>query len=90
MNAVQDQFASNLRYLRKRAGYSQEELSYRADLHRTNVGMLERAVRMPRIDTLVKLAGALGVTAAELLDGIDWTPPRPVTGSFGASEPPES
>jgi len=86
--SVSEQFAANLLYLRKRSGYSQEELSYRAALHRTNVGMLERAMRMPRIDTLVKLAGALGVTAEELLDGIVWTPPEPATGSFEVSESP--
>jgi transcriptional regulator with XRE-family HTH domain len=36
--------------------------------------MLERGERMPRIDTLVKLAGVLSIPPGDLLKGIDWTP----------------
>jgi transcriptional regulator with XRE-family HTH domain len=85
---VREQFASNLLYLRKRSGLSQEEVSFRASLHRTEVGMLERGVRLPRIDTLVKLAGALEVTPAELLDGISWRPAEIPSGRFETSESP--
>ena len=46
----------------------------RASIHRTAVGMIERGERLPRIDTLVKLTGALGVSADELLDGLGWEP----------------
>lgn len=67
-------FGRNLLGCRKRAGISQEELGVRASLHRTQVGLLERGGRLPRIDTLAKLAGALGVPASELLDGIAWRP----------------
>jgi hypothetical protein len=37
---------------------------------------------MPRIDTLVKLATALGIPAAELMDGIRWTPGDAQPGQF--------
>ena len=53
---------------------SQEELGVRASLHRTEIGQLERGLRVARIDTLIKLAGALAVSPMELLEGIDWTP----------------
>lgn len=69
-------FGQNLVRCRRRAGISQEELGFLASLHRTEVGMLERGVRIARIDTLIKLAGALQVSPEELLDGLDWTPPR--------------
>jgi transcriptional regulator with XRE-family HTH domain len=69
---VAEQFGSNLVYLRKRARLSQEDLSWRADLHRTEISQLERGLRVPRIDTLAKLAASLEVCADELLDGIDW------------------
>jgi transcriptional regulator with XRE-family HTH domain len=83
---VAEEFGRNLAYCRKRAKISQEELSVRASLHRTAVGMLERGERTPRIDSLVKLAGSLGVSAAELLDGLEWQPGETVYGSFRLSE----
>jgi XRE family transcriptional regulator, regulator of sulfur utilization len=62
----------NLRRYRRGAGLSQEELSFRASLHRTAVGQLERAERTARADTLVKLAGALAISPGDLLEGIVW------------------
>lgn len=75
-------FGDNLAYEREEAGLTQEELGLRADLHRTEVSQLERGLRVPRIDTLVKLAASLGVTPEALLDGIEWKPARLVTGGF--------
>lgn len=80
--SVADQFGKNLVYLRKRADLSQEEVSQLANLHRTEVSMLERGIRLARIDTLVKLAGALEVTPDELLDGVDWKPAAYRPGRF--------
>jgi transcriptional regulator with XRE-family HTH domain len=65
---------ANLRRARKRADLSQEELAVRASLHRTAVGQLERGERVARADTLVKLAGSLGIRPGELLDGLQWEP----------------
>ena len=67
-------FGENLRRTRRRVGLSQEELGWRSSLHRTEVGLLERGARTPRIDTLIKLACALGVEPGVLLAGIDWMP----------------
>lgn len=73
--AFATRFGANLAYCRNRAGdISQEELGMRADLHRTAVGQLERGERVARSDTLVKLAGSLGIPYDELLDGLLWTP----------------
>jgi len=79
-------FGQNLVRARKRAGLSQEEVGFRASLHRTEVGMLERGIRLPRIDTLIKLAGAIEVDPAELLDGLDWSPGAPRIGQFRISD----
>lgn len=86
-------FGENLARCRKRADMSQEELAIRASLHRTEIGMLERGVRVARIDTLVKLAGALSIPPGELIEGIDWAPGgtrigqfKPAPGSGGAAE----
>lgn len=67
-------FGRNLRKARKRAGLSQEEVGFRASLHRTEVGLLERGTRMPRVDTLIKVAAAVGVRIdCALLAGIAWS-----------------
>jgi transcriptional regulator with XRE-family HTH domain len=79
---VAEQFAENLLIYRRRAGLSQEELAFRASLHRTEIGELERAARVPRIDTLVKLAGALSVTPGDLTKGIAWIPGGTRVGRF--------
>ena len=80
--AVAERFAHNLRRARASIGLSQEELAFRASLHRTEVGLLERAERTPRIDTLAKLAGALGVEPTALLAGIRWDPGDYQPGGF--------
>jgi len=77
-------FGENLARCRKRAEMSQEELGIRASLHRTEVSQLERGLRVARIDTLVKLAGALGVAPSELIEGIDWSPGSTTSGRFMA------
>lgn len=71
---VADRFAANLSGLRKRAEITQEELAFRASLHRTEIGLLERGARLPPIDTLAKLAGALEIEPEAFFDGITWTP----------------
>jgi transcriptional regulator with XRE-family HTH domain len=81
MNVAQ-QFAENLLIYRRRAGLSQEALGFRADLHRTEIGEIEKGARTPRIDTLVKLAGALSVTPGDLMKGIAWIPGGTRVGRF--------
>lgn len=66
-----ERFAQNLRSRRANAGMSQEALGFACGLHRTEVSLLERAAREPRLSTIVRLARALGVRPADLLDGID-------------------
>lgn len=81
MNVAQ-RFAANLVRCRKRADLSQEELGLGADLHRTEISLLEKGARIPRIDTLVKLAGALRINPCDLLDGITWEPGETRPGRF--------
>lgn len=79
-------FGRNLFRCRRRAGMSQEELGNLASLHRTEIGMLEQGTRLARVDTLMKIAGSLGISPAELLEGIDWSPAHSSEGSFRISE----
>jgi transcriptional regulator with XRE-family HTH domain len=80
---VRERFSKNLLRERKRAGLSQEQLAFLASLHRTEIGMIERGGRLVRIDTLIKLVGALEVDVSDLLDGITWSPPAPRQGTLG-------
>ena len=75
-------FGQNLHRCRKHSGLSQETLAVRASLHRTEIGLLERGERLPRIDTLLKLAGGLGLAPEALLDGIAWNAGQLTTGEF--------
>lgn len=84
-----ERFGANLLSCRDRARVSQEELGFRADLHRTEIGMLERGIRLPRIDTLLKLAGALEVEPADLLDGMGWNAGAVTPGRFRVREDAE-
>jgi transcriptional regulator with XRE-family HTH domain len=71
---IAQQFGENLRRARKRADLSQEELSWGASVHRTEVSQLERGLRVARIDTVAKLAGTLEIDPGELFEGIAWSP----------------
>lgn len=82
---VAQQFGTNLARLRKRSGLSQEEVGYRASVHRTEVSQLERGLRVARVDTVAKLAGALEVEPGVFFEGIVWQPGDVRLGSFGES-----
>lgn len=86
MNPLAVCFGKNLKRCRRQAGLSQEEAAIRASLHRTEIGLLERGERLPRIDTCIKLAGAVEVDAAELLAGIAWHTGEATPGRFRLSE----
>jgi transcriptional regulator with XRE-family HTH domain len=71
MTSARKQFALNLRQARDRAGISQEALADECDLHRTEISLLERCKRSPRLETIVILARGLGLSSpGELLKGM--------------------
>ncbi len=65
-------FAVNLRKARQSKKISQEELGFRCELHRTEISLLERGGREPRLGTILKLCAALDTTPDELSAGIRW------------------
>ena len=62
-------FAENLRRRRKELGLSQEQLGARANIQMADISRYESGSRDPRITTIARLAQALDVSIAELLDG---------------------
>lgn len=60
-------FARNLRALRLKKGWTQEELARRADLHRTYIGSIERHERNVSLLNIERIAKALRVHPRDLL-----------------------
>lgn len=67
-------FGDNLARERRSADLSQDELGVRASVHRTEISQLERGLRVPRLDTIVKLYSSLEVSPERLFQGIEWQP----------------
>ena len=59
-------FGEAVRARRKALDISQEKLAEKADLHHNYVGEIERGEKAATIDTIVKIAKALGVCARDL------------------------
>lgn len=59
-------FGNRVRELRKLKNLSQEELAFRADVHRTYIGMIERAEKNITLLNIEKIANALQVNIKEL------------------------
>lgn len=70
LNGLRRRFGENLIRLRNRVDLSQEETAERAGLHKTEISLLERGLRLPRLDTVIKLAGAIEAEPCELLTGM--------------------
>jgi len=63
-------FGANLRNVRDDAGMSQEALAQEAKLDRAAISIIERGTRAANLRTILKLARALRVPPASLLDGV--------------------
>jgi transcriptional regulator with XRE-family HTH domain len=59
-------FGKKVKSERNKQNISQEELASRADLHRTYIGMIERAERNITLLNIEKIANALGIRINEL------------------------
>lgn len=60
-------FGNNIREIRMKKGMSQEQLSFKAELHRTYIGMVERAEKNITLLNIEKISLALEVEISELL-----------------------
>lgn len=67
MSAIAVKFGQVTRSNRERRGLSQEALAELANLNRTYLGEIERGVVVPSIDTMQKLANALGENLSALI-----------------------
>lgn len=75
-------FAANLKRCRERAGITQAHLARVTEMNPTAICFFESGKRMPRLDTLIKLTGALDCRADELVEGMVWTGHPTAFGGF--------
>lgn len=65
-------FAENVVALRRRSAITQENAAGAAGLHRTEISLLERGLRVPGLDTIVRVAAGVQAEPCELLAGMGW------------------
>lgn len=69
-NNINKALGEKIRSLRELQGESQESFAYKAGVHRTYIGAVERGEKRITINTAERIAEALGVTLSELFDGL--------------------
>ena len=63
---IEKQFGQRVRKLRLARKVSQEQLAFKASMHRTYLGGIERGERNPSLKNIAAIADALGITLSEL------------------------
>ena len=61
-------FGKKVREIRVRQNLSQEKLATKAGVHRTYIGMIERAEKNITLENIEKIAKALGLSVKELFN----------------------
>jgi transcriptional regulator with XRE-family HTH domain len=69
-----ERFAQNLTDQRKKKGLSPGDLAELASISPPRLEAIESGAEQPELETLVKLAGSLGVPVADLVAGLGWDP----------------
>jgi transcriptional regulator with XRE-family HTH domain len=86
VSTIAELFARNLARELERSPLTQEQVTTRAEIHRTQILKLLRGEQIPRVDTMIKLEGALGLKPATLIKDITWNPAARTRGEFTPSE----
>lgn len=68
IESIMIMFGRNVQKYRSAMNISQEELAFRAGLHRTYIGMVERAERSISLQNAKKIADTLNVKLDDLLN----------------------
>ena len=69
-NEILVKFGHKIRDLRKKAGLSQEDLAEKADVHRTYIGMIERAEKNITLINIEKMAKALDLDIKDIFQDL--------------------
>ena len=65
---ILEKFGEKIREERLKQGLSQEKLASRAGVHRTYIGMIERAEKNITLENIEKIANALGISLDKLMN----------------------
>jgi transcriptional regulator with XRE-family HTH domain len=68
MVSLRHRFGKRLRYLRRRAGFTQERLAESAEISVDFISLVERGINAPSFENLEKIAKALGISVRELFE----------------------
>src|SRR5437588_2171964 len=74
---VKKGFGAEVRRRRNHLGFSQEELAERANLHRTYVSDVEAGKRNPSLESIQRLAQALGASIGSVFAALEAVTPAP-------------
>ncbi len=69
MNNHYQQVGKRIRLLRRQEGFTQAQLAEKAGLSDNYVGLIERGIKYPTLETLDQIAGALKVQIGEFFSG---------------------
>lgn len=83
-------FGRNVWRSRRRADLTQDELARLVESSRVDIGAVERGERLPRLDTILKLAAGTETSTCVLLEGLRWRPGYYVEGGFYIEDGPNS
>lgn len=75
-----------LRAARQQLGVSQMDLAYLAGMNVANYGKIERGIGNPTLDSLVRLAGVMGLDPGSLVTGLGLADVPPVKSSYTVAE----
>jgi len=67
MSSILTALGKNIKSYRKQLGMTQEDLAKRAGVNRSHLAMIENSRHNVLVETIERLAQALGVTAGDLL-----------------------
>ena len=68
---IEVQLGMRIRYLRKKAGLTIEDLAFESDINKNYLGDLENGRRNPTLKILEKISNGLGVSISELTKGLE-------------------
>jgi transcriptional regulator with XRE-family HTH domain len=80
--------AANVERARRQHDYSVDLLSERSGIETEELEAIMRGEAQARVDSILRLAGALEVTAGDLYEGVAWVPDGDGGGEFRIEEPP--
>ena len=67
MNEIKKKLGKKIKYYREQKGLTQEELAGLVNLSPTHVSVIERGLKVTKLDTFIAIANALDVSADTLL-----------------------